>query len=315
LVAKSAVAVKSQFDLAVLGAEDPLGEAFLKALEDEEIAVGELCPLTLGDPDATVSYRGETFPCESAKSFDFSRVQALVVTSTIAAAQAIVAKVRQQCPAMPILNLHDVAPGPVVAMTRVLKVLKGHAGLDGAEAFITLPVAMMGKAGVDELVDQSRGLFNMNPPDPEVFPLQIAFNVLPVMDTASPRYGPAGLEEALMRTAGFDQCGISVIWAPLFFGATTALHVHCEGPVDLAGLRLALKRQEGILLMESDLPAGNPTPATDSAESADIFLGQIRAAENDVRIWLVYDPLRLEAQQMVSIVENWIDKPMNSVLT
>jgi aspartate-semialdehyde dehydrogenase len=118
-----------------------------------------------------------------------------------------------------------------------------------------------------------------------------------------------------MRTAGFDQCGISVIWAPLFFGATTALHVHCEGPVDLAGLRLALKRQEGILLMESDLPAGNPTPATDSAESADIFLGQIRAAENDVRIWLVYDPLRLEAQQMVSIVENWIDKPMNSVLT
>jgi len=34
-----------------------------------------------------------------------------------------------------------------------------------------------------------------------------------------------------------------------------------------------------------------------------------------VRIWLVYDPLRLEAQQMVSIVENWIDKPMNSVLT
>ena len=307
--------MKSQFDLAVLGAEDPLGESFLKALEDQEIAVGELCPLTLADPDATVSYRGEEWPCEPAQSFDFSRVQALVVTSTLAAAQVIVARVRKDFPAMPILNLHDVAPGPVVAIARVLKVLEAHSGLVQAEAFVTLPVAMMGKGGVDELVDQSRGLFNMESPDPEVFPLQIAFNVLPVMDSATPRYGPEGLSAALQATSGFDQCGLSVIWAPLFFGATAGLHAHLESPVSLDNLRTALKRQEGILLMESDLPAGNPTPATDSAESADIFLGQIRAEKNNVRIWLVFDPLRLETQQMVSIVENWIDKPMNSVLT
>lgn len=311
----SSNSVASQFNLAVLGADDPLGVSFLKALDDGEIPVGHLHPLVLGEPEGSVTYRGEEWPCLSVEGFDFGQAQALVVTSPHSAARRLVAQVRAQYPVMPILSLDDVVPAPALAVARILKVLNAVGGVLQAEAFVTLSVALAGKAGVDELVNQSRGLFNLEAPDPEVFPMQIAFNVIPQMDAVDQRYSPGALSMALGKLQPVEAVGFTVAWAPLFFGAMTALHVRLEHPVEIADLRLALTRQGGIVLMESDIPAGNPTPATDSAESADIFLGQVREEGNHVRLWLVYDPLRLEDGQIMAAVENWIDKPVNSVLT
>lgn len=305
----------SQFDLALLGADDPLGESFLKALEDSEVHVGRIFPLVLGEAEGIVAFRGEEWPCITAEGFDFRQAQALVVASPHAAARRVVDQVRANHPVMPVLSMDDVMPAPALAVARLLEVLGALADEVQAEAFVTLPVALMGKAGVDELVTQSRGLFNMEQPDPEVFPLQIAFNILPQMDGAGQRYGPASLRSALGQQRSAIPCGFSVAWAPVFYGAMTALHVRLGEEQDVELIRQALSRREGICMMESDLPAGNPTPATDSAESADIFIGQVRAEGKDVRLWLVYDPLRLEAVQMVSAVENWIEKPASSMLT
>jgi aspartate-semialdehyde dehydrogenase len=311
----SADSVTSQFNLALVGADDPLGVSFLKALEGSEIPVGHLHPLVLGEPEGSVDFQGEEWPCLAVEGFDFGQVQALVVTSPHAAARRLVAQVRAQYPVMPVLSLDEVVPAPALALARILKVLNAVGGVLQAEAFVTLSVGLAGKAGVDELVNQSRGLFNMENPDPEVFPMQIAFNVIPQMDAVDQRYSPGALSLALGKLQSIETVGFTVAWAPLFFGAMTALHVRLERPVEIADLRLALTRQDGIVLMESDISAGNPTPATDSAESADIFLGQVRVEGNNVRLWLVYDPLRLEDGQIVSAVENWIDKPVNSVLT
>lgn len=312
----AAKGVDSQFDLAVLGADDPQGESFLKALEDSEVQVGRIYPLALGETEGIVAFRGEEWPCLPADGFDFGLVQALVVASPGAAARRLVGEVHGKHPVMPLLSMDELIPAPALAVARLLKVLSAvGGGVTQAEAFVTLPVALAGKPGVDELVNQSRGLFNMEPPDPEVFPLQIAFNVIPQMDDATHRYSPGRLSAMVRDQLSLPATGFTVAWAPLFFGAATALHVRLGEPVGVMDLRQALKRQEGICVMESDIPAGNPTPATDSAESADIFLGQVRVEENNVRLWLVYDPLRLEAEQMVSAVENWIEIPINSMLT
>jgi aspartate-semialdehyde dehydrogenase len=182
----------------------------------------------------------------------------------------------------------------------------------GAEAFVALSVAMAGKVGVDELSSQTRGLFNLDSPDPEVFPLQIAFNLMPLPDQGY----DAVLAEATRRLLGKPVAiGYSSIQAPIFFGAAVMLHARTAQPVELDKLRQALARADGIILMETDLPAGMPTPATDAAESDDVFIGRIQSTENQLKLWLVFDPLRLEAAQIVAVVENWIDKPTNSMLT
>jgi aspartate-semialdehyde dehydrogenase len=305
----------AQFDLAVLGADDPLGESFLQALEEGDLPVGRLYPLVLEEAEGIVAFRGEEWPCLAVQEFDFAQVQILVSASPLAAARRVLAQVRAQRPDMPIWSLEEVTPAPALAVGRVLKVLSAFGSVLHAEACVTLPAALAGKAGVDELVNQSRGLFNLETPDPEVFPLQIAFNVIPLTDDAAQRYGPNRLAAAVQALQPVEETGFMVAWTPLLFGAATALHVRFAADVEEEDLRRALLRQEGICLMASDLPAGNPTPATDSAESADIFLGQVRAEGRSVRVWLVYDPLRLEAGQMVTAVENWIDTPRNSVLT
>lgn len=302
----------SQFDLAVLGADDPLGEAVLRLLEEREVAIGKLYPLTLNDVDTTVGFAGHDWPCLTEREFDFNLAQTLVVATRAAAARQLAAEALSVRPAMPVIDVAGVDPAPAIVVARVLRVIDALAGVQGAEVFVTLSVAMAGKVGVDELSNQTRGLFNLASPDPEVFPLQIAFNLMPLPDQEY----DARLAEATTRLLGKSvEIGYSSIQAPLFFGAAVMLHARVDKAVDLEKLRQAFTRAEGITLMESEIPAGIPTPATDAADSDDVFIGRIQARDNHLKLWLVFDPLRLEAAQIVAGVENWIDKPTNSMLT
>ena len=313
----------SQFDLAVLGVDAPLGVAVLAMLDEREVPIGQLFALTLGEPDASATFQGKDWPYQAAAEFDFAQAQALLVTSTGAATARLVEKIRTQRPTMPILDINtddasiDAASALIAA--RVIKPIAALAGVVSAEAFVTLPVSLAGKEGVEELVEQTRGLFNMENPEPETFPLQIAFNVIPKMAEK----GGADYEMLLAKTAARLAAGVSVgftaVTGPLFFGAAMALHVRTEKSLDIEMLRNAFNHQDGITLMEAaelaNTPAAMPTPATDAQGSQDVFVGRIRVDGDMCRLWLVFDPITLEAAQMAARVENWIDKPATSMLT
>jgi aspartate-semialdehyde dehydrogenase len=314
----SGVAV-SQFDLAVLGADSPLGEAVLAYLDEREVAVGRLFALTLQESEESVSFRGQDWPCEAAAGFDFAQAQALIVASRGAATQLLVARVRAERPMMPIIEADAIDPAAAVVAARVLKPIAALAGLVSADAFVTLPVALAGKEGVDELVEQTRGLFNMENPEAVVFPQQIAFNLLPRVGDASPGSEQPDYEtrlaQATARLANGMSVGFSATTGALFFGAAMALHVRTEQVLDIAALRNALQRQDGITLMEDEHPAAMPTPATDALGSQDVFVGKIRVENAACRLWLVFDPITLDAVQLAASVENWIDKPASSLIT
>jgi aspartate-semialdehyde dehydrogenase len=304
----------SQFDLAVLGADDPLGGAVLQILGEREIAVGRLFPLTMRDPEASVVYRGQDWPCEPAEGFDFSQAQALLVTSRSAAALRLSRDIHVRHPTLPVMTLDGIHPAPAVAVSRVLKTLAAlGGGIATADAFVALPTAVAGQDGVEELATQSRGLFNMESPEPEVFPLQIAFNLVPHGATGDVPSYEGHLAETSAKLAA--DAAFSVVWAPLFFGAAAALHARTQRPLDVQSLRDALRHRDGITLMEAELPAGTPTPATDAQGSEAVFVSRIRVDGVLARIWLVFDPIQMEAAQLATAVENWIDKPASSMLT
>lgn len=305
----------SQFDLAVLGVDSPLGEAILTHLDEHDIPVGRLFALSLLEPEDSVSFRGEDWPCYAAAEFDFGQAQALVVASRGAATARLVERVRAERPTMPILEADAIDPAAAVIAARVIRPIAALAGLVSADAFVTLPVSLAGKAGVDELVQQTRGLFNMESPEAEVFPLQIAFNLVPHTDVGqSPDY-ETQLALTTARLANGAMVGFSVVTGPLFFGAAMALHVRTARPLDVEALLNALQRQDGITLMQDDHPATVPTPATDALGSQDVFVGKIRVDGDSCRLWLVFDPITLDAALMAANVEIWIDKPATSLLT
>ena len=304
----------SQFDLALLGADDPLGGAVLQLLGEREIAVGRLFPLTLRDPEASVVFRGQDWPCEPAEGFDFSQAQALLVTSRGTAALRLSRDIRARHPTLPMMTLDDIHPAPAVAVSRVLKTLAALCGgVVTADAFVALPTALAGQDGVEELANQSRGLFNMESPEPEVFPLQIAFNLVPHGAMGDVPSYEGRLAETTAKLAA--RAAFSVVWAPLFFGAAAALHTRTEQALDVQALRDALGHRDGITLMEAELPAGTPTPATDAQGSEAVFVSRLRVEGVLARLWLVFDPIQMEAAQLVAAVENWIDKPASSMLT
>ena len=113
----------SQFTLAVLGADDPMGGAVLQLLEEREFPVGRLYPLTLREADASVVFRGQDWPCEAAQTFDFGQVQALLVASPGAAALRLVEQVRARRPTLPVVTLDDIDPAPALAVARILQSL------------------------------------------------------------------------------------------------------------------------------------------------------------------------------------------------
>lgn len=309
----------SQFDLAVIGADSPLGESLLVSLEEHEIPVGRLFALTLQEAEDSVSFRGEDWPCLAADEFDYSQAQALVVASRGAATTRLVERIRAQRPTMPIVAADAIDAAAAVIAARVLRPLAALAGVVTAEAFVALPVSLAGKPGVDELVEQTRGLFNMESPEPAVFAQQIAFNLLPKALEKDPHGDAPDYEQTLAATtarlANGVQVGFSAVSAPLFFGAAMALHVRSAQALDAAAIRNAFQHQEGITLMDDDHPAAMPTPATDALGSQDVFVGRIRNEGTLTRLWLVFDPIALDAAQMAASVENWIDKPLTSMLT
>lgn len=309
----------SHFDLAVLGADAPLAEAVLAILDEREVPIGRLFALTSSEADASAVFQGTSWPYQDAAEFDYSQAQALLVTSRDTVSVRLLARIRAERPTLPILTADAVDPAAAVIAARVIKPIAALAGVVSAEAFVTLPVSLAGKAGVDELVQQTRGLFNMESPEPEVFPLQIAFNVIPKMqEKDAPDYETL-LTQTTARLANGVSVGFTAATGPLFFGAAMALHVRTAQTLDIEALRNAFKHQDGITLMEAaesaNMPAAMPTPATDAQGSQDVFVGRIRVDGDGCRVWLVFDPITLEAAQMAACVENWIDKPATSMLT
>ncbi len=315
-VSSQQISAASQFDLAVLGADDPLGGAVLQLLDEREVPIGRLYPLTLRDPDTTVVFRGQDWPCEQADEFDYSQAQALLVTSRSPAALRLLGEIRARRPTMPVMTLEDIDPAPAVAVSRVLKPLAALGGrLASVDAFVALPAAVAGQDGVEELANQSRGLFNMESAEPEVFPLQIAYNLVPHGSAGDAPTYESFLAETTARLANGADAAYSVVWAPLFFGCAVALHARTQTEMDIQTLREAFIHQDGITLMEAELPAGTPTPATDAQGSEAVFVSRIRVDGSLARLWLVFDPIQMEAAPMVAAVENWIDKPASSMLT
>lgn len=308
-------------NIAVLGADDPLGEAVLRLIGEQGLEVGALYPLSLEPSEGCVSARGEALPLMPVEGFDWSQAELLINASRSAAATRIESIARTG--GCRILGLGaaegdriGIGNGLSLAMTRVFQALRPVSELARVAVTAMLPVAAAGEAGIAELANQTRALFAMETLDPEVFPVPIAFNLVPQVggftETAA-RAFETEVAEAVRRGLGRPTLPVAVtaLWAPLFYGAALSVDFATEVPVDVSVLRATLVRASGITLMDADLPGGVATPATDAQDSATVFLSRLRETHpggRDHALWLVIDMTRLEAASIVDQLENLIEQ-------
>ncbi|NWG86316.1 MAG: hypothetical protein HXY26_02210 [Hydrogenophilaceae bacterium] len=326
--------------IAVLGADEPLAATLFKELEERNLPIGQILALTLGEAEANASFNGEEIPCQPAAGFDWTQADLLVVTTRGRAARRFVdealvagrsvlalgeplvqhpqaAWLDPDHPQFPQGKLWLVPDATASLIARVLRPLAASLGVERVDAFASLAVSAMGQAGIDELHEQISQLFSLGSIETGVFPLQIAFNLIPQVGDLLPdglSQAEQGAQQALQNLLGSDapHCQISMTWAPVFYGHGIALHLTGGAGLSIENVRTRLQNAPGVVLMDEHLPGGYPTPATDAAESGDAFVGRLRASsagsDKLVQLWLVGDNVRIEAMNLAQIMERLVEK-------
>ncbi len=170
-----------------------------------------------------------------------------------------------------------------------------------------------GKAAMDELFNQTRGIFVNDPIVKENFTKQIAFNVIPQIDVFMD--DGATKEEWKMRveTQKILDPGIEVhancVRVPVFVGHGEAVNVEFENPLPADDAREALMEAPGIVVIDRRTDDGYVTPEECVGEDA-VYVSRIRddsSVEFGLSMWVVADNLRKGAAlNTVQIAEELI---------
>lgn len=330
-------------DLAVVGADDALGDTVLELLAERGFPHGRVHALSAARrPEASVEFRGEPLDLQTVHGFDFSTVElALFCASGAVAAEhapraaAAGARVIDASPRfrldpsisllLPPLNasgrwdtpLCAVPSAATVPLALALSPLDAAFGVELVGAVALYPVSASGNAGVRELAEQTQALFNQQPIAPEVYPKRIAFNVLARVDALGD--GARSREEAaiaaelarVLESPGL-QVSATCLQVPTFYGMGIAVSVRTRDPMAPGEVHDCLATAAGLRLMDDPEEGDDPAPATDAVSQDQVLVGRVRVGDEDATrldLWLASDNLRLgQALPMVQLAELLVEK-------
>jgi aspartate-semialdehyde dehydrogenase len=188
--------------------------------------------------------------------------------------------------------------GPSIQLALALKPLHDIARARRMVVATYEAVSGAGKAAMDELWSQTRGVFVNDPPTPEQFTKPIAFNVIPQVDAIT----EDGATEAERRIALearkiLDpdlQAVATCVRVPVLIGHGAAVHAEFERAITEREAREALRAAPGITLLDGRDDGGYVTPVEVAGEDA-VFVSRLRrdgSVPHGLAFWCVADNLR-----------------------
>ena len=153
-----------------------------------------------------------------------------------------------------------------------------------------------------------------------MYPKQIAFNVLPHIDTFQDN-GYTREEMKMVwetqKILGDDsiQVNPTCVRVPVFFGHSEAVHIETREKISAAAARKLLEDFPGITVLDERADGGYPTAVTESAGKDAVFVGRIREDISHPRgldLWVVSDNVRKGAalnsiQIAEALIRGYID--------
>jgi aspartate-semialdehyde dehydrogenase len=176
-------------------------------------------------------------------------------------------------------------------------------------------VSGAGKAAMDELFNQTRGIYVNEPPrsSQNVFTKQIAFNVVPHIDKFMDDGSTKEEWKMAVETRKILDPDILVsatcVRVPVFIGHAEAVNVEFERPIGEEDARAALRAAPGVTVVDFRVDAGYVTPVESVGEDL-VYVSRIRkdaTVANGLNFWVVADNLRKGAAlNAVQIAEELI---------
>ncbi|RYH06412.1 aspartate-semialdehyde dehydrogenase [Tropicimonas sp. IMCC6043] len=180
-------------------------------------------------------------------------------------------------------------------------------------------VSGAGKEGIDELWDQTKGLYVPGQEvAPSKFQKQIAFNVIPHIDVFMEDGSTKEEWKMVAETKKIVDTSIKVtatcVRVPVFVGHSEAVNIETEDFLDEDEARDILRESPGIMVIDKREDGGYATPVECVGDYA-TFISRIRqdsTIENGLNLWCVSDNLRkgaaLNAVQIAELLGNRVLK-------
>ena len=198
-------------------------------------------------------------------------------------------------------------------MVVALKPLHDRARIKRVVVSTYQSVSGSGKDAMDELWNQTKGLFVPGQEvEPNVYPKQIAFNVIPHIDVFLDDGSTKEEWKMVAETKKIMEPSIKLtatcVRVPVFVGHAEAINVETEDFLDDDEARDILREAPGILVVDKREDGGYVTPVECVGEYA-TYVSRIRqdsTIENGLNIWCVSDNLRkgaaLNAVQIAEVL-------------
>jgi len=170
-----------------------------------------------------------------------------------------------------------------------------------------------GKDAMDELFDQTRGVFMNQQPQPQKFPKQIAFNLIPQIDVFMDDRSTKEEWKMVVETKKILDPHIKVhancVRVPVFIRHSEMVNVEFENEISADQARQALLKTSGVTVIDLETDMEYVTPVEIQGED-NVFVSRIRedhTVENGLNFWCVADNLRKGAAlNAVQIAERLI---------
>jgi len=159
-------------------------------------------------------------------------------------------------------------------------------------------VSGAGKQGMDELFEQSRNIFVGDSSTPVKFTKQIAFNVIPHIDSFLDDGSTKEEWKMVVETKKILDPKIKVtatcVRVPVFVGHSEAINLEFEDEISAEQAQDLLREAPGIMLVDKREDGGYVTPVECVGDGA-TFVSRVRedsTVDNGLSLWCVSDNLR-----------------------
>jgi aspartate-semialdehyde dehydrogenase len=187
-------------------------------------------------------------------------------------------------------------------MVVALAPIQREAGIERLVVSTYQSVSGTGRNAIEELREQSRSVLDGKSVEPAVFPHQVAFNVLPQVETFKDGDDYTTEERKVMAETrkifgvGDDELRISVTCArvPVITGHSESVNLQTRRDLSVDECRELLAAAPGVVVVDS--PGDGVYPlAIDVAGRDEVLVGRIRrdpSHERCLNLWIVGDNLR-----------------------
>ena len=336
------------YKVVVVGATGNVGREMLNILDERKFPVDELAVLASRKSMGTeVSFGEKTLKTKDLDTFDFTGWDmALFAVGSEATKKYAPVAAKAGCvvidnsslyrydPDVPLIvpevnpeAIHDYSKKNIIAnpncstaqMVVALKPLHDRARIKRVVVSTYQSVSGAGKAGADELWDQTKSIYN--PTDdkpPQAFTKQIAFNVIPHIDVFMDSGETKEEWKMVAETKKIVDPSIKVtatcVRVPVFVGHSEAINIEFEDFLDEDEARDILREAPGIMVIDKRENGGYVTPVECVGDFA-TFISRIRqdsTIDNGLNLWCVSDNLRkgaaLNAVQIAETLGNRVLK-------